>query len=79
MTSPDLNAEYPALAARQMGWNEVPLMCAQEIDRPGALPRTIRILMHWNTALRQSEIRHVYIRGAEVLRPDQVAKTGQTP
>jgi len=72
--SPDLNAEYPALAARQMGWNEVPLMCAQEIDRPGALPRAIRVLMHWNTSVAQSEIVHVYIRGAEVLRPDQAAR-----
>lgn len=73
-TSPDLNAEYPALAARQMGWTEVPLMCAQEIDRPGALPRTIRVLMHWNTAIPQREIIHVYIRGAEILRPDQAAR-----
>lgn len=73
-TSPDLNAEYPALAARQLGWVEVPLMCAQEIDRPGALPLTIRVLMHWNTTVPQREIRHVYIRGAEILRPDQAAK-----
>ena len=72
--SPDLNAEYPALAARQLGWVQVPLMCAQEIDKPGALPRTIRVLMHWNTTAMQSEIVHVYIRGAEVLRPDQAAR-----
>ena len=72
--SPDLDAEYPALAARQMGWNQVPLMCAQEINKPGALPRAIRVLMHWNTAVPQSEIIHVYIQGAEVLRPDQAAR-----
>jgi chorismate mutase len=47
--TPDLNAEYPALAARQMGWIDVPLLCAQEIEKPGALPRTIRVLLHWNT------------------------------
>jgi chorismate mutase len=71
--SPDLNAEYPALAARQMGWSEVPLMCAQEIDKPGTLPNTIRVLIHWNTTMPQSEIRHVYINGAEALRPDYAA------
>lgn len=70
-TSPDLNADYPAVGARQLGWMMVPLMCAQEIDVPGALPRTIRVLLHWNTSLPQSEIQHVYINGAEVLRPDQ--------
>ncbi len=72
--SPDLNAEYPALAARQLGWVEVPLLCAQEIDKPGALPHTIRVLLHWNTPAAQSEIAHVYINGAEVLRPDHAAK-----
>ena len=72
--SPDLTAEYPALAARQLGWTEVPLICAQEIDKPGALPFTIRVLLHWNTTVRQGDIRHVYTRGAEVLRPDQAAK-----
>jgi chorismate mutase len=72
--SPDLNAEYPALAARQMGWVEVPLMCAQEVDRPDALPHTIRVLVHWNTTTPQRDIKHVYINGAEVLRPDQAAR-----
>lgn len=72
--SPDLNAEYPALAARQLGWIEVPLLCAQEIDKPMALPRTVRVLLHWNTTAAQSEICHVYINGAEVLRPDHAAK-----
>jgi chorismate mutase len=68
----DLNAEYPALAARQLGWTNVPLMCAQEIEKPDSLPRTIRVLLHWNTPLAQSEIKHVYINGAETLRPDFV-------
>jgi len=66
----DLNAEYPALAARQMGWTSVPLLCAQEIARPGSLPHTIRVLIHWNTAVSQQAVRHVYTNGAEVLRPD---------
>lgn len=68
--TPDLDAEHPALAARQLGWTSVPLLCAQEIDKPGGLPHTIRLLVHWNTTRTQSEIRHVYINGAEVLRPD---------
>lgn len=69
MTS-DLNAEYPALAARQLGWATVPLLCAQEINNPGGLPGTIRILMHWNTVKSQTEIQHIYTNGAEILRPD---------
>jgi chorismate mutase len=70
--TPDLNAEHPAMAARLMGWVEVPLLCAQEIDRPGSLPRTIRVLLLWNTSLPQHAIQHVYISGAEALRPDRV-------
>jgi len=68
--TPDLDAEYPALAARQMGWTNVPLLCAQEIARPDGLSQAIRVLIHWNTTLSQTEIHHVYINGAEVLRPD---------
>jgi chorismate mutase len=68
--TPDLDAEYPALAARQMGWTNVPLLCAQEIARTGGLPQAIRVLIHWNTTLSQTEIHHIYINGAEVLRPD---------
>jgi chorismate mutase len=66
----DLRAAYPALAARELGWGEVPLMCAQEIPVPGSLPRTIRVLIHWNTALMQKDIHHVYLREAVLLRPD---------
>ena len=69
-TTTDLNAEFPALAARQLGWLDVPLLCTHEIAVPGSLPRCVRILIHWNTTKRQSEIAHVYIRGAAALRPD---------
>ena len=66
----DLNREFPALAARQMGWLEVPLLCTNEIDVPNALQRCIRVLVHWNTEKQQDEIDHVYIRDAVRLRPD---------
>jgi chorismate mutase len=65
----DLDAEFPALAARIMGWSEVALMCMREIPVPGSLPMCIRILLHVNTERRASEIHHVYIRGAVNLRP----------
>ena len=67
----DLSAVHPALAARQLGWTEVPLLCAREIPVPGSLPRIIRVLLHWNTELPQSAIRHVYLGAAAALRPDQ--------
>ncbi len=66
----DLQSVYPAQAARQMGWGNVPLMCAREIQVPGGLPRCVRVLLHWNTDLEQAEVRHVYLRGAVSLRPD---------
>ena len=66
----DLNAEFPALAARQLGWFEVPLLCGYEIDVPTGLPRCIRILLYWNTEKAQKEIVHIYIRDAKNLRPD---------
>jgi len=69
-TTPDLNAEFPALAARQLGWHNVALLCGHEMDVPGALQRCIRILIHWNTTQPADQIHHVYIRGAETLRPD---------
>ena len=68
----DLTAAHPAKAARQMGWMQVPLMCALEIPVPGSLPRCIRVLLHWNTSLAQAEIRHVYLGAAASLRPDLV-------
>ena len=69
-TTPDLDAEFPALAARQLGWLDVPLLCGHEMSIPGSLPRCIRVLVHWNTDLAQSEIQHIYVRDAVRLRPD---------
>jgi chorismate mutase len=69
-TTRDLDAEFPALAARQLGWLDVPLMCGHEITVPGSLPLCIRVLLHWNTEKEQGEIEHVYVREANRLRPD---------
>jgi chorismate mutase len=69
-TTDDLVSAYPALAARQLGWTCVPMMCAQEIPVPGSLPRCIRVLIHWNSEAAQATVRHVYLRGAKSLRPD---------
>ncbi|MEM6654225.1 MAG: chorismate mutase [Planctomycetota bacterium] len=66
----DLDAEFPALAARQLGWLEVPLICGYEISVPGSLGMCIRVLLHWNTDTPQGEVQHVYLEGAERLRPD---------
>src|SRR5919109_2457310 len=69
----DLVSTFPAQSARQMGWDLVPMLCAREIPVPGSLPRVIRVLVHWNTELPQSDITHVYLREAVRLRPDLVA------
>jgi chorismate mutase len=66
----DLDAEFPALAARQLGWLDVPLLCSYEISVPNSLPRCIRVLINWNTTKSQREIQHVYIKDAAQLRPD---------
>lgn len=68
----DLRSTYPARAAREMGWDLAPMICAQEIPVPGSLPRCIRVLLHWNTDLPQRAIRHVYLHAAADLRPDLV-------
>lgn len=68
--TPDLCSVFPAQAARQLGWTQVPLMDAQEIPVPGSLARVIRVLIHWNTGLPASEIQHVYMGEAVRLRPD---------
>lgn len=68
----DIRAAYPALAARRLGWTQVPMMCAREIPVPGSLPLCIRVLLHWNTELPAAEINHVYLHGAACLRPDLV-------
>lgn len=65
----DLDAEFPAFAAREIGWDEVPLICGREIPVSGALERCIRILLHWNTDRPQREVRHVFLHGARSLRP----------
>jgi chorismate mutase len=69
----DLDSTFPAQAARQMGWDLVPMLCAREIPVPDSLPRVIRVLVHWNTELPQKQITHVYLRDAIKLRPDLVA------
>ena len=69
----DLASTFPAQGARQMGWGLVPMLCAREIPVPSSLPRVIRVLVHWNTEVPQSEITHVYLREAVKLRPDLVA------
>lgn len=66
----DLDAAYPARAAREIGWTSVPLMCAREIPVPGSLPECIRILIHWNTEFGQDEIHPVYLGAAALLRPE---------
>jgi len=68
--SPDLNAAYPAKAARKIGWTAVPLMCFQEIPVPGGVNHCVRVLLHWNTELPQNAVSHVYLRKAAALRPD---------
>lgn len=69
-TTPDLTATFPALAARQIGWTEVPLICTHEMSVPGALTQAIRVLIHINTSKTASEIKHVYLKGAVQLRPE---------
>lgn len=69
-TTPDLTAEFPAVAAREMGWSHVALLCSHEMSVPGSLPMCLRVLLHVNTDRRPEEIVHVYLRGARVLRPE---------
>ena len=68
--TPDLDAEFPALAARKIGFHDVPLVCASEIAVPGAMPRVVRLLAHVETDRPRSAIQHVYLRGAAALRLD---------
>lgn len=72
--TPDLNADYPAYGARELGLTQVPLLCATEIDVPGAMPRVIRVLIHFETDKKQPEIRHIYHGEAARLRPDLAPK-----
>ncbi|MCL6498793.1 MAG: chorismate mutase [Firmicutes bacterium] len=66
----DLDATFPAEAARALGWDRVPLLCSREMDVPGSMPRVLRVLMLVNTTLTQDEVIHVYLGEAERLRPD---------
>jgi chorismate mutase len=66
----DLNADFPANAARKLGWVNTPLICMKEIDVHGSLKKCIRVLLHINSGLPQSKMKHVYLGGAKVLRPD---------
>ena len=68
--TPDLHAEFPAVGARDLGITDVPLLCAQEIDVAGAMPRVIRILAHAETGRSKADVQHVYLRGAVALRKD---------
>ena len=73
-TTRDLNVEFPALAARRLGWVDVPLLCGNEMDitvpNPRGVPMCIRILLLYNTDRPQSEMRHVYLRGAQAIKAD---------
>jgi chorismate mutase len=71
--TPDLVSEFPAHAARLLGWTDIPLLCAQELPVVGALPRCIRVLVHAETRRARHEIRHVYLRDAVLLRADLLA------
>ena len=66
----DLNADFPAYAVRKMGWKEVPLLCAQEIEVPHGMAKVIRILLHVNTDKTQTQIKHQYLNGTKKMRPD---------
>ena len=77
--SDDLDAAYPALAARQLGWHEVALLCAREIPVPGGLGRCVRVLLHVNTERGPGEVRHVYLREAVALRPSRAGQDAPIP
>ena len=73
-STPDLMAAYPAKGARVAGWSQTALMGMQEIDNPDGMPRCIRVLIHWNTEKTPEQLVHVYMNGAERLRPDFAAQ-----
>ena len=72
--TPDLNADFPAYAARQLGWRDVPLMCAREIDVPEAMEKVIRVLLLVNSTTPPSKIKHQYLGDTPKLRPDLAQK-----
>jgi chorismate mutase len=77
-TTRDLNAEFPAVAANRMGWNDVALLCGHEMDVPGSLAMCLRVLLHVNSEKSPEDIRHVYLRGARALRPDRMEQNEET-
>ena len=77
-TTTDLNAEFPAVAANKMGWTDVALLCGHELDVPGSLGKCLRILLHVNTEKEAHQLVHVYLRGANVLRPDRNYERDET-
>ena len=68
--TPDIRSEFPAVAARQLGIGDVPLLCTQELDIAGGLPLVVRLMAHVETPLARADVRHVYLRGAVALRRD---------
>lgn len=68
--TPDVTSEFPALAARELGLGDVPLMCSVEMNVLGSMPRVIRLMMHVDTSMERGQIQHVYLRGAAALRSD---------
>jgi chorismate mutase len=72
--SPDLTAEFPALAVRELGWLETAVLCTHEMQVPHGLERCVRVLLHWNTERTLGEIEHVYLKSAVKLRPDRAPK-----
>ena len=66
----DLRSEFPAVAARELGMGDVPLLCTTEINVPGALPRVVRLMAHAEMDVPRSQVQHVYLRGAVALRRD---------
>lgn len=75
--TPDLTAAFPAAAVRQLGYHDVPLMCAQEMNVAGALPRVVRVMVHVELEVPRSQVQHVYLRGAEALRRDLIRQTDE--
>jgi chorismate mutase len=73
-TTPDLTAEPPARAARELGWDDAAILCVTEMNAAEGLARCIRVLIHWNTKLRPDELHHVYLHAAAQLRPDRAAR-----
>jgi chorismate mutase len=77
--TPDLRSAFPAHAARELGWNDVALLCTMEIPVPGAIQRCIRVLLHVDTSTPRKQLRHVYLRGARSLRPEWADEPDREP